>query len=239
MHKNIKHLAPAMACLALIGCAGHPDRMAPSYVSPIAYNNYSCPQLMAEEKKVNAKATELYGHLKDEADADAAQMFVGLVLFWPVLFFLEGGDGPEAAEYTQLTGKNNAIQDAKKAKNCVQVPVHETSVIATGNTNDAINLVSTENLEEPAIQKMKDMGKVSYFYSVANGCKTQRYYLNEYAFKNPNISGVINKKVKTYKYDCLTNDMNAEGKKVHTLRNFKTLIDINRDDTIVHFRTAS
>jgi hypothetical protein len=109
MHKNIKHLASATACLALIGCAGHPDKMAPSYVSPIAYNNYSGPQLTAEEKKVNAQATELDGHLKDEADADAAQMFVGLVLFWPALFFLEGGDGPEAAEYTQFTGKNNAI----------------------------------------------------------------------------------------------------------------------------------
>ena len=28
-------------------------------------------------------------------------MGVGLILFWPTLFFREGGDGPEAAEYAR------------------------------------------------------------------------------------------------------------------------------------------
>ena len=32
------------------------------------------------------------------------------ILFWPALFFLEGGDGPEAAEYAQLKGQYEALR---------------------------------------------------------------------------------------------------------------------------------
>ena len=45
-------------------------------------------------------------------------MGVGLVLFWPALFFLEGGDGPEAAEYAQLKGDFEALRSASVAKSC-------------------------------------------------------------------------------------------------------------------------
>ena len=37
-------------------------------------------------------------------------MAVGLLLFWPALFFLEGGDGPEAAEYARLKGQYEALR---------------------------------------------------------------------------------------------------------------------------------
>jgi hypothetical protein len=42
----------------------------------------------------------LYASLKKKADNDTAQMTVGMLLLWPTLFFLEGGDGPEASEYS-------------------------------------------------------------------------------------------------------------------------------------------
>jgi hypothetical protein len=45
-------------------------------------------------------------------------MGVGLVLFWPALFFLEGGDGPEAVEYAQLQGDFEALQVNATQKNC-------------------------------------------------------------------------------------------------------------------------
>ena len=60
----------------------------------------------------------LYTSLDDEADADEAQMAIGLILFWPALFFLEGGDGPEAAEYAQLKGESEALERAAIAKRC-------------------------------------------------------------------------------------------------------------------------
>jgi len=222
-----KTIAIAM-CLSIAGCAGNPDKMVPSYVSPIAYNNYTCAQLDVEEKKVSRKADELYGHLKKEADADAAQMFVGLVLFWPALFFLEGGDGPEASQYTQLKGKYKALTEAQKAKNCgTLAPQAQETTTATS----PVDHNTIQQTEKP----FKDPSKVDYLYLVENKCTTQKYYLKNYAHKVTNIPDVINKKVKTYNYGCLTDTMEEKGKKVHTLENFNTLMKIDRNDTIIHF----
>ncbi len=60
----------------------------------------------------------LHAQLKSTADADAAQMGIGLVLFWPTLLFLEGGDGPEAQEYARLKGERDAIEAVSIRKKC-------------------------------------------------------------------------------------------------------------------------
>ena len=53
-----------------------------------------------------------------ERSADNWQMGVGLILFWPSLFFLEGGDGPEASEYAQLKGNFEALRVNSVQKKC-------------------------------------------------------------------------------------------------------------------------
>lgn len=45
-------------------------------------------------------------------------MAVGMLLFWPTLFFLEGGDGPQAAEYARLKGEVDALEKVAIAKKC-------------------------------------------------------------------------------------------------------------------------
>lgn len=45
-------------------------------------------------------------------------MGIGLVLFWPALFMLEGGDGPEATEYARLRGEYEAISTVSVQKKC-------------------------------------------------------------------------------------------------------------------------
>lgn len=45
-------------------------------------------------------------------------MAAGIILFWPALFFLEGGDGPQAAEYSRLKGEREALQQALVQKKC-------------------------------------------------------------------------------------------------------------------------
>ena len=67
---------------------------------------------------MHRRASELHGQLKKTADNDAAQMGVGLILFWPVLFFLEGGDGPQAAEYARLKGERDALEEVAIFKKC-------------------------------------------------------------------------------------------------------------------------
>jgi len=78
----------------------------------------NCTQLGGELERVSARKVELYNQLKKTADNDAAQMTVGLLILWPTLFFLEGGDGPQAAEYSRLLGEEETIQKMMVQKNC-------------------------------------------------------------------------------------------------------------------------
>ena len=52
----------------------------------------------------------MYASLNKKATGDKWQMGIGLLLFWPVLFALEGGDGPEAQEYARLRGQYEALR---------------------------------------------------------------------------------------------------------------------------------
>ena len=107
------------ACiLFLSGCASQPDEFTAAYISPVKYEKYNCDQLIYEMGYVAEKTSMLYQRLEKLADDDATQMGVGLILFWPALFFLEGGDGPEAVEYTNLKGEYEAIRTAAVQKQC-------------------------------------------------------------------------------------------------------------------------
>lgn len=104
--------------VTLAGCASQPNDIQTSYVSDSQYQNHDCDQLGLEAGRVETRAAELHGQLKDTADRDAAQMGVGLVLFWPTLFFLEGGDGVQANEYARLKGEREAIERTSIQKKC-------------------------------------------------------------------------------------------------------------------------
>jgi len=102
----------------LIGCASNPDKIDAAYVSPMVYSNHDCDQLSLESEHIGRRTTELYTRLKSERKKDNWQMGAGLLLFWPALFFLEGGDGPEAAEYAQLKGQYEAVRQNSIQKKC-------------------------------------------------------------------------------------------------------------------------
>ena len=48
-------------------------------------------------------------------------MGVGLVLFWPALFFLEGGNGALQSEYALLKGKYEAASTQYNRKGCPNI----------------------------------------------------------------------------------------------------------------------
>ena len=108
-------IAGLIVCLA--GCAKSADKIPASYISPLAFQGYSCDQLGAELARVNARAAEVVGVQNEAASDDAALMGVGLILFWPTLFFLEGDTGREA-ELGRLRGEIDAIESAATRKNC-------------------------------------------------------------------------------------------------------------------------
>lgn len=114
----MKKIIALAAATLLVGCASQPEEIAPQYVSSIQYQDYDCKQLGGEVARVSRRVSELHASLEKTADNDAAQMGVGLILFWPTLFFLEGGDGAQAQEYARLKGERDAIEQISVKKKC-------------------------------------------------------------------------------------------------------------------------
>ncbi len=139
-----------ISLFVLGGCATQPDELPTTYVSPYKYKDYDCDQLIMEMDYVSHRTATLYQSLKKKADNDAAQMGVGLVLFWPALFFLEGGDGPEAQEYSNLKGEFEAMRKAAIQRKCdaKMFPKSPEQVIAEKRVEEERQAAAEETAEE-------------------------------------------------------------------------------------------
>jgi hypothetical protein len=114
--KKIVSLA-IVPCVALAGCATSSKDIAPTYVSPMQYANFDCDQLQAESQRIQGRVIQLGGRLDEASSNDKVLMGVGLVVFWPALFFL-GGTKQQEAEYARLKGEYDAVQQAAVQKRC-------------------------------------------------------------------------------------------------------------------------
>jgi hypothetical protein len=103
--------------MAVAACASKSIDVAPSYVSPIQYNNYTCDQLQAEAQRVSHHAMAAAGAQDKRRSNDAVATTVGVVLFWPSLFFIKG-DNEKTAELARLRGEMEAIEQISIQKNC-------------------------------------------------------------------------------------------------------------------------
>lgn len=115
MQRTAARISLALALLA--SCATSPKDIRAAYVSPLLYQDFTCDQLILEMDHVGRRVSELYISLDKRAKADQAQTGVGLILFWPALFLLDG-DGPEAQEYARLKGEYEAIYTQVRRKDC-------------------------------------------------------------------------------------------------------------------------
>jgi len=108
----------AAACgLGVAACAKDADQVGPTYVSPITYENYTCPQLAEEAQRVSSRAAAAAGIQDSKATNDKVAMGVGLVIFWPALFFTKGND-ENTAELARLRGSMDAIEQMSIRKKC-------------------------------------------------------------------------------------------------------------------------
>ena len=114
----MKSFVVLLLATLLVGCATAPEKLGATYVSPLQYKDYTCDQIGMEMQRVSRRVAVLRGTLDEEASTDAAQMGIGLLLFWPALFFLEGGDGVQAAQYAQLKGEFEALEQVSIQKSC-------------------------------------------------------------------------------------------------------------------------
>jgi hypothetical protein len=106
-----------IAALSLAGCASKSADIAPTYVSPLQYQSFTCPQLSAEAQRVSAAAVAASGQQDSQASKDAVATTVGVIVFWPTLFLI-GGDKQNAAQLANLKGQMDAIEQASIQKNC-------------------------------------------------------------------------------------------------------------------------
>jgi len=115
--RTIRRTAIVITACFVTACATPPDKISGSYVSPLQYSDYSCDQTKQELMRVNRRVVEVTGAQKKHADNDAVAMGVGLVLFWPALFFLAGGDKKD--ELARLKGEYDALEQAAIQKDCM------------------------------------------------------------------------------------------------------------------------
>ncbi len=116
--KSLLTMATAGLFVFVAGCASHSHELKAAQVSTAGYKGYDCTELHSEIQLNINRTSELTGILDEKADDDGMQMAVGMLLFWPVLFALEGGDGEEAAEYSRLKGELNAMEQVAILKKC-------------------------------------------------------------------------------------------------------------------------
>ena len=112
-----KTMTVIAASVLLAGCATSASDIAPAYVSPVLYQNYTCQQLSIEAQSVSARAAQVAGVQENKRTNDAVATGVAIVLFWPAAFLVKG-DGQTAAELGQLKGQMTAIEQANIAKRC-------------------------------------------------------------------------------------------------------------------------
>jgi len=114
----MKKIIAAALCAGLTtACATSPDKISAQYVSPMQYQAYSCDQLRTELVRVGARVGEVTGQQRKQANNDALAMGVGLVIFWPALFFLAGGSDKKD-ELGRLKGEYDALQISANEKSC-------------------------------------------------------------------------------------------------------------------------
>lgn len=112
-----RYLCLLAGTMLVSACAKSTTEIPAQYVSPLQYQAHNCQQIAAELATVSQRVSELGGQVNKTASDDNAQMGVGLILFWPALFFLDG-DTPQANEYARLKGEFEALEKASIQKNC-------------------------------------------------------------------------------------------------------------------------
>lgn len=105
-------IAAVVAVLVLAGCAKAPGSIAPSYVSEVPYQSYSCKQLGEEQARL-AQAYVLAA--KQQEDARTGDAMGVFFLGMPTSSLSGGNIAPEIAS---LKGQTVAVEKTIIAKNC-------------------------------------------------------------------------------------------------------------------------
>jgi len=103
--------------LALGACAKKSENVAAAYVSPLAYEQFNCRQLVGEAERVSQRSAELSGVQDRKRTGDIVATTAAIIVFWPAAFLVSGDDA-QTAELARLKGEFEAIQKVSIQKGC-------------------------------------------------------------------------------------------------------------------------
>lgn len=114
----MKKTIAAALCVAMAAsaCASSPDDIQAQYVSPLQYQSLTCEQIEGELRGIGDRVATLTGQQRRRASQDKWATGVGIVIFWPALFFLMRGD--KADELARMKGEYEALVAAGQQRNC-------------------------------------------------------------------------------------------------------------------------
>lgn len=118
MMSRFSNLSPYAFVGLLTGCAADTSQIKAEYVSPVKYDEYTCKRLEGEAARLIRRAEEVGARVDKTAADDDAQTGVGLILFWPALFFLEGEETADTKEFARLRGEMEALEEVSIKKEC-------------------------------------------------------------------------------------------------------------------------
>lgn len=115
---NLKRITASIVLLAFVsGCSTAAKDITPAAVSPAVYSNYDCEQVRLELLRVSTEVNTMTGKLDKNRENDNMATAAGIILFFPVLFFL-GGTKEQEARYAQLKGEYSALEQTSILKKC-------------------------------------------------------------------------------------------------------------------------
>ena len=88
MHIFKKTITIFSICIFLNACAESSKDIVGTYVSPLQFADYACPQLKSEMVRVSSKVKALTGKIDTNNENDKMITGAGMILFWPALFFI-------------------------------------------------------------------------------------------------------------------------------------------------------
>jgi hypothetical protein len=112
----------AVFALMMTGCAKDTAQIETVEAPEGMYRDLSCAEIVGEVERLTRIARKLAAHVDGAAADDDAQTAVGLLLFWPALFLLEGEETAFTQEYARLKGQMLALDAVSREKGCEGLP---------------------------------------------------------------------------------------------------------------------
>jgi hypothetical protein len=112
-------LCGVLAAASLAACAQRPETITARFTSTASYRNMDCSVLNEERRRLAAELQRVVELQRDNANADAVSMTVGLVVFTPVLLAL-AATTDRRTQISEMLGERDAMETVARQKGCTQ-----------------------------------------------------------------------------------------------------------------------